>query len=154
MQGAGGSIFFVKDLPHLSGAERLFIMIKQLMSAILALLTSTVFAEEGPPKALAGQLRHIVMVQFKQTTTPEQVREIEKEFGALENKIETIIDYEWGLASTAERGLDQGFTHCFVVTFADKAGLEVYLPHEAHQAFVTLFKPQIEKLLVFDYVSQ
>lgn len=122
--------------------------------ALFALVSIPSMAQEAPSKAPAGQLRHIVMVKFTEDTTPEQIAKIEKQFGELEKKIDTITDYEWGHASTAERGLDQGFTHCFVVTFADKAGLEVYLPHEAHQAFVAVFKPQIDKLLVLDYVSQ
>ena len=105
-------------------------------------------------QAEAGLLRHIVMVQFKEETGSDKIKALEAQFAALEDKIETIIDYEWGLASTAEKGLDQGFTHCFVVTFKDKSGLEVYLPHQAHQDFVKVFKPEIEKLLVLDYVSK
>lgn len=94
------------------------------------------------------------MVQFKKETTPETVKALELQFASLEKSIDTIIDFEWGLASTVEKGMDQGFTHCFVVTFKDKAGLEVYLPHEAHLAFVEVFKPEIEKVLVLDYVAQ
>jgi hypothetical protein len=49
---------------------------------------------------------------------------------------------------------DQGFTHCFVVSFKDKAGLEVYLPHKAHKAFVATLLPVLDKVLVVDFVSQ
>ena len=109
---------------------------------------------ETNTQAPSGLLRHIVMVKFKKETAPRQIEMLEKQFAALETQIETIIDYEWGLTDTAEKDLDQGFTHCFVVTFKDKSGLEVYLPHQAHQAFVEVFKPQIDKILVLDYISQ
>ncbi|HBJ87677.1 MAG TPA: stress responsive alpha-beta barrel domain protein, partial [Verrucomicrobiales bacterium] len=51
-------------------------------------------------------------------------------------------------------GLNDGFTHCFFVTFADKAGLEAYLPHAAHQEFVSKLKPQLDKVCVLDYVAK
>jgi hypothetical protein len=51
-------------------------------------------------------------------------------------------------------GLNDGFTHCFFVTFADKAGLETYLPHAAHQEFVSKLKPQLDKVCVLDYVAK
>jgi hypothetical protein len=49
--------------------------------------------------------------------------------------------------------LNDGLTHCFLVTFKNKAGLEVYLPHTAHGKFVDLIKPRLEKVMVIDYVS-
>jgi len=47
--------------------------------------------------------------------------------------------------------LADGFTHCFFVTFKTQEGLKAYLPHEAHQDFVALLKPHLDKVLVFDY---
>ncbi|MFK7911739.1 MAG: Dabb family protein [Akkermansiaceae bacterium] len=41
-----------------------------------------------------------------------------------------------------------------MVTFKDKAGLDVYLPHPAHKAFVTQLKPILDKVLVLDFVSK
>jgi len=76
-----------------------------------------------------------------------------KAFGELRGKIDAIIDYEWGTTENIEP-LNDGFTHTFVVTFKDKKGLEVYLPHEAHQAFVAILKPKLEKVFVFDYTPK
>ena len=45
----------------------------------------------------------------------------------------------------------EGFTHGFVVTFRDAKGRDAYLPHPAHQEFVKLVGPRLEKALVFDY---
>ena len=100
-----------------------------------------------------GKLRHAVLLQFKEGTAPEKVNEIEEEFRKLPSKIPTIVDFEWGTNNSPE-GLAQGFTHCFLVTFNDEAGRAVYLPHQAHQEFVGLLKPHLEKVLVIDYVAQ
>src|SRR5438128_2144421 len=81
--------------------------------------------------AAEGQYRHVVLFKFKDTASPEQVKQVEDAFRALPSKINTIVDFEWGTDVSPE-GKADGFTHCFLVTFKDKAGLEVYLPHPAH----------------------
>ena len=83
----------------------------------------------------------------------EQVKQIEDAFIALAKKVETVTGFEWG-TNVSPEGKDDGFTHCFFVTFKDKAGLEVYLPHPAHQEFISILRPQLDKVLVFDYVAK
>jgi len=120
-------------------------MLKPILILACCAFSSLAFAEEAV-------LRHLVMFQFKEGTTAEQVTEIEQKFEALEKQIDTIIDFEWGTAATTER--NQGFTHCFTITFKDIAGLDTYLPHEAHQAFVAIASPHVKDLLVFDYFAK
>ncbi len=108
---------------------------------------TAVFGAEGE-----GVFRHVVLFKFKETATEEKIREIEQAFRALPEKIDTIIDFEWGRSDTVEEALTQGYTHCFLVTFKDKAGLEVYLPHPAHKEFVALLRPHLEEAHVLDYV--
>ncbi len=101
----------------------------------------------------AGEFRHAVFFKFKSDATAEQVKQIETEFAALSKKIPGIIGYEWGTSESVEK-LNDGYTHCFFVSFKDKAGLEAYLPHEAHKAFGAKLKPLLEKAFVFDYTAQ
>lgn len=101
----------------------------------------------------AGEFRHAVFFKFKPDATPEQVREIEKEFAGLSKKIPGITGYEWGTSESVEK-LNDGFTHCFFVSFKDKAALEAYLPHDAHKAFGAKLKPLLEKAFVFDYTAK
>ena len=107
-------------------------------------------AEDTAEAAAKKVLRHVVMFQFTEETTEQQVREIEKAFAALPDKIDAIVDFEWGTDVSVE-GRAQGFTHCFLVTFASQEGLAEYLPHAGHQDFVKLLKPQLAKVLVLDY---
>lgn len=101
-----------------------------------------------------GHLRHVVLFKFKDDASKEQVKKIEKAFGQLKSKIPTIIDYEWGDTTISAEKLNDGFTHCFVVTFKDMAGLKTYMPHPAHKAFVALLKPSLDKVLVVDFVAK
>ena len=97
--------------------------------------------------------RHVVCFKFKDDATKEQVAAIEKAFGELPEKIDTITGYEWG-TNVSPEGLADGFTHCFIVTFKDKAGLEAYIPHKAHKAFVDKLKPILDKVFVIDFVAK
>jgi quinol monooxygenase YgiN len=101
----------------------------------------------------AGVFRHVVLFKFKPDATPEQIRRVEEEFRKLPAAIDVIQDFEWGTSRTVEADLAQGYTHGFLLTFRDRAGLEAYLPHPAHTAFVDLVKPLLEEVHVFDYVA-
>ena len=102
--------------------------------------------------ASTGTLRHVVLFKFQDGTTPQQVKAIEDRFRALPERIPAILDFEWGTDVSAENKAD-GFTHCFLVTFADTTGRSAYLPHAAHQEFVELLLPSLDKVLVIDYFA-
>ncbi len=95
-------------------------------------------------------LRHVVLFKFKESSTPEDVKTIEDAFRALPSKIKEIKGYEWGLNNSPEN-LNQGFTHCFFLTFNSEEGRAAYLPHPAHKAFGALLGPHLDKVLVVDY---
>lgn len=97
-----------------------------------------------------GVLRHVVMFCFKSDTGKETIREIEATFAGLPEKIEEIQDFEWGTDVSVE-GKATGFSHCFLVTFGSEKDRGTYLPHPAHQEFVALVRPHVEKSLVLDY---
>ena len=110
---------------------------------------TTAKAEDAKPR----KLRHIVMFQFKEASTPEQVQTVVDAFIALLTKIDTITGFEYGTNNSPEN-LADGFTHCFTVTFDTEQGRAAYLPHPAHKAFVEVLKPHLEKVLVFDYWTE
>jgi hypothetical protein len=95
-------------------------------------------------------LRHTVFFKFKDGTSDEDTQKIVSAFDALPKKIDTIKGYQRG-KNVSEEGLDDGFTHCFLVTFADEAGRAKYLPHPEHKAFAELAKPHVDQVFVIDY---
>lgn len=98
----------------------------------------------------ASVLRHVVLFSFKENTSDQDVDKIVEAFSALPDKISQIKDYEWGLNNSPE-GLNDGLTHCFLVTFASEEDRAIYLPHPEHQAFVKILRPHLEKAVVVDY---
>ena len=98
-------------------------------------------------------LRHVVLFNFKDDATEQDVAKIVEAFQQLPKRISQIHSFEYGIDNSPE-GLADGFTHCFLVTFANEADREAYLPHPEHLKFVDILKPQIERVLVIDYWTQ
>ena len=116
----------------------------------LLLILSSMTTIAGAQTETKKQLRHVVLFSFKSTSSDDDVKKVEDAFRALPSKIKEITGFEWGKNNSPE-GLDQGFTHCFLVSFNSEKDREIYLPHPAHRAFVEVLKPNLDKVLVIDY---
>jgi len=98
-------------------------------------------------------LRHVVLFKFKDASSREDIQKVEAAFRTLPSKIKEIKSLEWGKNNSPEN-LNQGFTHCFFVTFASEKDREVYLPHPDHKAFGKVLGPHLDKVLVVDYWAE
>ncbi|NTS41143.1 Dabb family protein [Flavisolibacter sp. BT320] len=116
---------------------------------ILTTMSTAIFAQTENAQP-GKQLRHVVLFSFKKTSQAGDVKKVEDAFRALPSKIKEIKSFEWGLNNSPEN-LNQDFTHCFFVTFSSEVDRAIYLPHPAHQAFVEVLKPHLDKVLVIDY---
>ena len=123
-------------------------LVRFLAPLLLVALTMTVSAAT-PDRVL----RHVVLFQFKDSSTAADVETIVKAFRGLPARIPQIKSFEWGTDVSPE-GLAQGFTHCFLVTFASEADRDAYLPHPAHKEFVSIVGPHVEKVCVVDFWGQ
>ncbi len=96
-------------------------------------------------------LRHVVIFKFKDGASEEDVKKLNDAFIALPEAIPVVKDFEWGINNSPE-GLDQDFTHCYMLTFASEEDRDsIYAPHPQHQAFVESLQPHLEKVFVVDY---
>jgi quinol monooxygenase YgiN len=98
----------------------------------------------------SAPLRHVVLFAFKDSATSEQVDTIVTGFAQLSTAVPGIAAYEWG-TNVSPEGLNNGFTHCFTLTFTTAEDRDAYLAHPAHQAFVATLGTCLEKSLVVDY---
>lgn len=95
-------------------------------------------------------LRHVVLFQFKDTSTKEDIKKIVDAFRDLPSKITVIADFEWG-ANNSPEGLNDGLTHGFIITFKSEKDRDTYLNHPAHKAFVEVLLPHLQKPVVLDF---
>jgi Stress responsive A/B Barrel Domain len=95
-------------------------------------------------------LRHAVFFKFKDSAGKEDVDRVVDAFRALPSKITAIEAFQSG-ENVSRAGLDDGLTHCFLLSFQDEAGRAAYLPHPDHKAFGAALRPHLEKVFVIDY---
>jgi len=99
---------------------------------------------------LSPALRHVVLFSFKDEASAEQVQSIVDGFAALPRAIPGIAAYEWGTNVSLE-GLNDGFTHCFTLTFASAEDRDTYVAHPEHLRFVGTLGGVLARSLVLDY---
>jgi hypothetical protein len=109
-------------------------------------------AAGGADAGKGGALYHVVSFKFKDTATPEQIKEVKEAFDALPSKISTITSYAAGSDVSPEKR-SKGFTHCFVLTFASEKDRDGYIAHPAHAAFGKLVGPIVADVFVIDFWS-
>lgn len=114
---------------------------------LFSLFLSGVNAQTTKPGKV---LRHIVMFKFSESATPANIQKIEEAFAKLPQKIGGIQSFEWGINSSPE-GMNQGLTHCFLLTFTSDKDRDAYLVHPAHKEFGKSLGTDVEKVTVFDF---
>jgi hypothetical protein len=97
-----------------------------------------------------SKIKHIALFKFKAVTSPEQIEQIFQEIMDLSETIPGIEDYVSGPNNSPEN-LTDGFTHGFVMTFADAAARDAYLPHPEHERVKANILAQAEKVVVLDF---
>tara|TARA_R110002012_G_scaffold62168_4_gene163366 strand:- start:33500 stop:33928 length:429 start_codon:yes stop_codon:yes gene_type:complete len=108
---------------------------------------------EKKEEVTGPQLRHVVLFKFKDTSSEEEVQQVEEAFNALPSKISEIKGYEWGTNNSPEN-LNKGLTHCYFLTFASEEDRDNYLTHPDHVAFGDIAGPHIADVTVVDYWTE
>ena len=123
--------------------------------ALLAMVgvAASISSAASPAKENGGVMYHVVSLKFKDTATPEQIKAVEQAFGDLKGKIAEIKTLAWGTNVSPEKH-DKGFTHCFVLTFANAKDRDAYLIHPEHKAFGKVLGPVMADVFVVDFVAK
>ena len=95
-------------------------------------------------------LKHVVLFKFKDSSSEADIDMICQAFANLPAEISEIKAFEWGENNSPE-GLNQGLTHCFVMSFSSEADRDAYLIDPAHKAFGKKLGPHLDKVTVVDY---
>ncbi|WP_201354040.1 Dabb family protein [Hydrogenimonas urashimensis] len=94
---------------------------------------------------------HIVMFRFKDENKSENIEKVKAMLEALPREIPSLRSMEVGVDfSRSERSMDLVLTS----TFDDRAGLESYRIHPAHQKVVAVIKEVTLESRVVDYEKE
>jgi len=97
--------------------------------------------------------RHIVLIKVRPGVATKDVQRAFDALAALQGQLPGLLAFHGG-ANTSPEGRTQGFTHGFVMDFADAAARDAYLPDPRHQAAAAGLRAIREPeggVLVFDY---
>ncbi|MGJ3448416.1 Dabb family protein [Enterobacter sp. PTB] len=95
-------------------------------------------------------IRHILFITFTDSALPEQILAVRSAFLPILDRVEGITGVEWGVNDSPE-GKNAGYTHCVLMTFADEAARQRYLPYPSHDDLKTIFRPILQNIIVLDY---
>jgi Stress responsive A/B Barrel Domain len=95
-------------------------------------------------------VRHIALFQFKAEVTQEKIDECFVALKGMMGRIPGIVGFEHGPYDSSE-GLNEGFTHGFIMTFDSPESRDAYLPHPIHESVKDIVVPCLEKVVVFDF---
>lgn len=95
-------------------------------------------------------IRHVLFIQFKPEILSVDIDIVRILFLDVRNKIEGILDVEWGENNSPEMK-SAGYTHCVFMTFLDETARQRYLPHSVHEELKEIFKPLVQDIIVLDY---
>jgi len=98
---------------------------------------------------MTRQVEHIVLFKPRADATEDEQQAMREALLSLKDRIPGIVAASCG-PNFSERSA--GYDIGFVVRFRDRAALEHYLPHPAHQEVVERFvRPVSEGVIVVDY---
>lgn len=121
-----------------------------LLTCILLASVTSLMAQPSSAKKEKAILRHVVLFKFKDQSNEADVKKIEQAFRELPGKISLIKAFEFGVNNSPEK-LNQGLTHCYLLSFHSEKDRDAYLVHPAHKAFTDIAGPHIDKVTVVDY---
>lgn len=97
-----------------------------------------------------GLVRHMVLCKFKPETSEPKLADLLNLVRGMKGKIPGILSVEAGPYESPE-GLNQGYTHGFLVTFDGPAARDAYLPHPHHDVVRNALLEHIEAVVAFDF---
>jgi hypothetical protein len=100
------------------------------------------------------QTKHVVLLKVGPENAAVEVAQALNELAALVGRVPGLLDFSGG-ANNSPESKAQGFTHGFVMTFADAASRDAYLPHPAHEKAArrlgSILQPGNDSVLVLDW---
>ncbi|WP_373493212.1 Dabb family protein [Aquiflexum sp.] len=96
-------------------------------------------------------VRHFGVFKFKKNISIEEIDECFISMNKMVGEIPGLLGMEYGPYNGNE-GLNEDFTHGFIMTFDSEESRDEYLPHPIHDKVKLLVVPKLEKVIVFDIV--
>lgn len=98
-------------------------------------------------------VRHFGLFKFKDGVDANAINECFEAMESMVGKVPGLLEIEHG-AHNSDEGLDDGFTHGFIMSFEDAEARDAYLPHPVHESVKDIVVPRLERVIVLDFESK
>jgi antibiotic biosynthesis monooxygenase (ABM) superfamily enzyme len=113
------------------------------LAASAAGLIPAGLAEAALAEDKAGSVFHVFAFQWKPDVTDDQKAKARKDIAAFQGQIPGLLETHVG-PNISPRG--KGYTFGGIMRFTDKAALDAYVQHPAHQALLGWLVPLIDAI--------
>ena len=96
------------------------------------------------------QVKHLGVFQFKSEVTSEEIDSCMDALRGMVGQISGLEEVLCGPYSSPE-GMNEGYTHGFVMTFESPEARDAYLPHPNHEVVKNQILARLERVVVFDF---
>ena len=96
------------------------------------------------------QVKHFGVFQFNPEVTAGQIAHCFREMASMVGRIPGLLDFNHGPYDSGE-GMNDGFTHGFIMTFSSPLARDEYLPHPEHERVKAIVVPCLARVIVFDF---
>ncbi len=95
-------------------------------------------------------IHHMVLLKFKPSISEDKIDVLFSQIAELKNLIPGIEYYADGPYSSPE-GMNEGYTHGFLMTFENVKTRDEYLPHPEHERVKSAILPCVDGACGFDF---
>ncbi len=103
-----------------------------------------------PPLPSMSPVKHLGVFQFNPDVSENEIQSCLTALRGMVGQIDGLQEVLCGPYDSPE-GLNDGFTHGFVMTFDCAASRDAYLPHPNHEVVKDQILPRLERVIVFDF---
>ncbi len=96
------------------------------------------------------QVKHYGCFQFNEGTSEATIDECFTAMEGMVGSIPGLLDFHYGPYDSAE-GLNDEYTHGFIMTFESPEARDSYLPHAHHEKVKDIVVPNLARVVVFDF---
>ena len=95
-------------------------------------------------------VRHFGVFEFHPDVDEEAIEECFTAMQTMVGQIPGLTSFEYGPYDSSE-GLQDDFTHGFIMTFDSISSRDAYLPHPIHERVKEIVIPRLKRVMVFDF---
>lgn len=95
-------------------------------------------------------VRHFGVFEFEDNVNDETIEECFLAMKTMVGQIPGLTGFEYGPYDSSE-GLNDEFTHGFLMTFDSISSRDAYLPHPIHERVKEIVIPRLKRVVVFDF---